>query len=91
MPASQATAQTEILRAPVHVDVATATGERRRKPFPWGTVLVHALLILSVAVIAFPLYFAFTISTQSLHEVVQKPPRLLPSEIHASSPAAGAR
>jgi len=40
---------------------------------------VHALLILSVAVIAFPIYFAFVVSTQSLQEVVQKPPRLLPS------------
>jgi len=38
---------------------------------------VHALLILSV--IAFPIYFAFVVSTQSLQEVVQKPPRLLPS------------
>ena len=40
---------------------------------------MHALLILSVAVIAFPIYFAFVVSTQSLQEVVQKPPRLLPS------------
>jgi len=40
---------------------------------------VHGLLILSVAVIAFPIYFAFVVSTQSLQEVVQKPPRLLPS------------
>ena len=41
--------------------------------------MVHALLLLSVAVIAFPIYFAFVVSTQSLSEVVQKPPRLLPS------------
>jgi sn-glycerol 3-phosphate transport system permease protein len=40
---------------------------------------VHALLLLSVAVIAFPLYYAFVISTQDLQEVVQRPPRLLPS------------
>jgi sn-glycerol 3-phosphate transport system permease protein len=40
---------------------------------------VHVLLLLSVAVIAFPIYFAFVVSTQSLPEVVQKPPRLLPS------------
>ena len=46
---------------------------------PWGTIVVHVLLILSVAVIAFPIYFAFVVSTQSLQEVVQKPPRLLPS------------
>ena len=29
--------------------------------------------------IAFPLYYAFVISTQDLAEVVQRPPRLLPS------------
>ena len=53
--------------------------ERRRRPFPWGRLVVHALLIVAVAVIAFPLYFAFVISTQEVDEVVQKPPRLLPS------------
>ena len=53
--------------------------ERRARPFPWGTLAVHGLLIVSVAVIAFPLYFAFVVSTQSLQEVVQKPPLLLPS------------
>jgi sn-glycerol 3-phosphate transport system permease protein len=42
-------------------------------------VLVHALLLASVAVIAFPLYYAFVISTQDVSEVIAKPPRLLPS------------
>lgn len=42
-------------------------------------LLVHLLLLLSVAVVAFPLYYAFVISTQDLHEVVQRPPRLAPS------------
>jgi sn-glycerol 3-phosphate transport system permease protein len=46
---------------------------------PWGHWLVHVLLLLAVGVIAFPLYFAFVISTQDLTEVVQRPPRLLPS------------
>ncbi len=41
--------------------------------------MVHALLLACVAVIAFPLYYAFIISTQELTEVVQRPPRLLPS------------
>jgi sn-glycerol 3-phosphate transport system permease protein len=45
----------------------------------WGTVVVHLLLLLSVAAIAFPLYYAFVISTQEMQEVIQKPPRLLPS------------
>jgi len=53
--------------------------EGRRRPFPWGTVAVHAMLVACVAVVAFPLYFAFVISTQSLQEVVQRPPLLLPS------------
>jgi sn-glycerol 3-phosphate transport system permease protein len=52
---------------------------RRARRIAWGNVVVHVLLILSVAVIAFPIYFAFVVSTQSLPEVVQKPPRLLPS------------
>ena len=65
--------------ARVGVQTAQAARERRAGRVPWGTIVVHALLIVSVAVIAFPLYFAFVVSTQSLPEVVQKPPRLLPS------------
>ena len=53
--------------------------ERPRARFPWERLAVHGLLLLSVAVIAFPLYYAFVISTQTISEVVQKPPRLLPS------------
>ena len=45
----------------------------------WGTLVVHAPLIASAAVIAFPLYYAFVISTQEVNEVIQKPPRLWPS------------
>ena len=52
---------------------------RRTRRVPWGNLFVHALLMLSIAIIAFPIYFAFVVSTQSLSEVVQKPPRLLPS------------
>ena len=52
---------------------------RPRARVPWERLAIHALLILSVAVIAFPLYYAFVISTQTVSEVVQKPPRLLPS------------
>jgi sn-glycerol 3-phosphate transport system permease protein len=71
---------TAVLRAPrAEVATAEATGPQGRRRLPWGRVLVHAALLLSVAVIAFPLYYAFVISTQDLQEVVQKPPRLLPS------------
>ena len=51
----------------------------RRRPFDWHAGIVHILLIACVAVIAFPLYYAFIISTQGLTEVVQRPPLLLPS------------
>ncbi|MGH7384998.1 MAG: sn-glycerol-3-phosphate ABC transporter permease UgpE [Candidatus Rokuibacteriota bacterium] len=51
----------------------------RRKRFPWSAVVVHALLIACIAVVVFPLYFAFVVSTQDLPQVVQRPPRLLPS------------
>jgi len=52
---------------------------RRGRTFDWGTVVVHALLILCVAVIAFPLYYAFVISTQTVPEVLGRPPLLRPS------------
>jgi sn-glycerol 3-phosphate transport system permease protein len=74
-------ASTTAVLTPPRAEVATAetTGPGNGRRFPWGTVLVHAGLLLSVAVIAFPLYYAFVISTQDLQEVVQKPPRLIPS------------
>jgi len=42
-------------------------------------VIAHAILIASVAVLAFPLYYAFVISTQTLDEVTSLPPKLVPS------------
>jgi sn-glycerol 3-phosphate transport system permease protein len=45
----------------------------------WGSWTAHAILLVSVAVIAFPLYYAFSISTQTLDEVMSLPPKLLPS------------
>jgi sn-glycerol 3-phosphate transport system permease protein len=59
--------------------VTPLAARRSRRAVPWGRLVVHLLLLLAVAVIAFPLYFAFVISTQDLSEVVQRPPRLLPS------------
>jgi sn-glycerol 3-phosphate transport system permease protein len=58
---------------------AERVAERRRRPVDWGALITHVLLIACVAVIAFPLYYAFVISTQEVSEVIQKPPRLLPS------------
>jgi sn-glycerol 3-phosphate transport system permease protein len=52
---------------------------QRRGPVNWQALVIHALLVSCVAVVAFPLYYAFVISTQDLQQVVQRPPRLLPS------------
>ena len=52
---------------------------RRGSPIDWGTVVVHALLLLCAGVIAFPLYYAFVISTQTVPEVLGRPPMLRPS------------
>ena len=61
----------------VRARVDVAAGARRQRSVPWDSIVLHALLIVCVAVIAFPLYFAFVISTQDLTEVVQRPPRLI--------------
>jgi sn-glycerol 3-phosphate transport system permease protein len=53
--------------------------ERVRRRVDWSGRFAHAILIASVAVIAFPLYYALVISTQSLDQVMSLPPRLLPS------------
>jgi sn-glycerol 3-phosphate transport system permease protein len=62
--------------------------ERRRRPLGGGRLVVHLLLMVTVGVVGFPLYFAFVISTQSIDEVVQKPPVLLPSTHLAENYAA---
>ena len=51
----------------------------RKRPLDWNAIVVHALLVSCIAVVAFPLYYAFIISTQDLQQVVQRPPRLAPS------------
>ncbi len=51
----------------------------RKRPVDWHAFVVHALLVSGIAVVVFPLYYAFIISTQDLQQVVQRPPRLLPS------------
>jgi sn-glycerol 3-phosphate transport system permease protein len=42
-------------------------------------LIIHLLLILSVLLIGFPLYYGFVISTQSMDEVTKVPQSLLPS------------
>jgi sn-glycerol 3-phosphate transport system permease protein len=41
--------------------------------------IIHLLLILSILLIGFPLYYGFVISTQSLDEVIKVPQSLTPS------------
>jgi sn-glycerol 3-phosphate transport system permease protein len=47
---------------------------------PFATFVAHAVLVLGVAVVAFPIYLAFTASTQTLQEVMQTPMPLLPGD-----------
>ena len=47
---------------------------------PWLTWLSHAVLILGVAIILFPLYVTFVASTHTLQEVAQAPMPMLPGE-----------
>lgn len=61
------------------VTVATAQAARPRARLPWDRVVVHALLLACVVVIAFPLYYAFVISTQTVDQVMARPPLLRPS------------
>jgi sn-glycerol 3-phosphate transport system permease protein len=58
----------------------TRTAARRARRVGQGKRwLVHVGLLAAIALIAFPLYYAFVISTQSLAEVTAVPPRLTPS------------
>ena len=45
---------------------------------PFLTFLSHAVLILGVLVVAFPLYLTFVASTQTSQAIVQTPMPLLP-------------
>ncbi len=45
----------------------------------WEKLSIHLLLIVSICLIGFPLYYGFVVSTQSMEESIQKPQKLLPS------------
>ena len=47
---------------------------------PWLTVFSHAVLILGVLVVAFPLYVTFIASTLSLEQIMQAPMQLTPGD-----------
>lgn len=78
-PASAGGTGTLVAPAPGRTRTATEVAWRRRRPVQWRGLAVHGLLLACAAVIAFPLYYAFVISTQSLPEVIARPPVLRPS------------
>jgi sn-glycerol 3-phosphate transport system permease protein len=45
---------------------------------PWATFFAHAVLILGVLAVAFPLYITFVASTLTLEQIMQVPMPLLP-------------
>jgi sn-glycerol 3-phosphate transport system permease protein len=47
---------------------------------PWLNVLAHAILIIGVCIVAFPLYITFVASTLRLEDIVQVPMPLLPGD-----------
>jgi sn-glycerol 3-phosphate transport system permease protein len=47
---------------------------------PWLDALAHAILILGVCIVAFPLYVTFVASTLRLEEIVQVPMPLIPGD-----------
>ena len=47
---------------------------------PWLTFFSHAVLILGVIAVAFPLYVTFVASTLTLEQIMQVPMRLLPGD-----------
>jgi sn-glycerol 3-phosphate transport system permease protein len=51
----------------------------RAKPHDRSGLVAHVILLAAVAVLAFPLYYAFVISTQTLSQVTSLPPRPWPS------------
>lgn len=63
-----------VLERAAGVTAARARGRRDR-----SGLVAHAILLGSVVVLAFPLYYALVISTQTVGEATSLPPRLLPS------------
>jgi len=66
-------------RALAETGVLAIEAPTRRRRRDWSGVLAHAILIVAVAVLAFPLYYALVISTQTVAQTTTLPPTLLPS------------
>jgi len=58
----------------------TAKREGMVENRPWLTVLSHAVLILGVVIVAFPLYVTFVASTLTLEQIVSVPMPLVPGD-----------
>jgi len=67
---------TRVLADPGLVAARGPAGRRRRHG---GDALAHLILVVSVVVLAFPLYYALVISTQTVEQATSVPPTLLPS------------
>ena len=67
---------TRVLADPGLVAARGPAGRRRRHG---GGALAHLILVVSVVVLAFPLYYALVISTQTVEQATSVPPTLLPS------------
>ena len=51
-------------------------------------ILAHAIMVLGVLIVAFPLYLAFVASTHTAQDIVQVPMPMLPgSNMWAAAPA----
>jgi sn-glycerol 3-phosphate transport system permease protein len=56
-----------------------AVTQARPRKTDWHALTAHAILLAAVALLAFPLYYAFVISTQTLSQVTTMPPKPWPS------------
>jgi len=77
MPASAGAGAGALDARTAAVGVPRAAPAARRPD--WNGRLAHLILLVAVSVLAFPLYYAFVISTQTLDQVSSLPPRLWPS------------
>ncbi|HTX72488.1 MAG TPA: hypothetical protein VMC79_06645, partial [Rectinemataceae bacterium] len=66
-------------RALADTGIVTAEVPTRRRRRDRGGALAHVILVVSVVVLAFPLYYALVISTQTVEQATSLPPSLLPS------------
>ena len=74
-----------VLERAAPVGVVVTTRPQRRD---WSGFTAHAILIASVAVIAFPLYYALVISTQTVSQATSLPPPFFGSHSHCNFPQA---